>query len=70
MIDYNPNEPLISIHIPKCGGTSLRQILNNWFRPNFRAQYARGGKMDEVPILETHHSDGSPIAGLCVKFAT
>jgi len=28
---YNPEIPLISIHIPKCGGTSTRKVLKSWF---------------------------------------
>ena len=31
MKNYNRNETLISIHIPKTGGTSLRKILRKWF---------------------------------------
>lgn len=31
MRSYNRNEPLISIHVPKCGGTSFRQALERWF---------------------------------------
>ncbi len=31
MIPYDPNKPLISIHIPKTGGVSLRSILKLWF---------------------------------------
>jgi len=28
---YNPEKSLISIHIPKAGGTSFRQVLKHWF---------------------------------------
>jgi hypothetical protein len=28
---YDPHSPLISLHIPKTGGTSLRQSLGKWF---------------------------------------
>ncbi|SDL60060.1 hypothetical protein SAMN05421823_10717 [Catalinimonas alkaloidigena] len=31
MISYNPSLPLISVHVPKCGGTSLDQVLEGWF---------------------------------------
>jgi hypothetical protein len=31
---YNPDKPLISIHVPKCGGTSFRSVLGQWFGPN------------------------------------
>jgi len=28
---YNPNEPLISIHIPKCAGESFKRVLKRWY---------------------------------------
>lgn len=31
MRSYNPDAPLISMHIPKCGGTSFRGVLKSWF---------------------------------------
>lgn len=30
---YDPNSPLFSLHIPKCGGTSLLRIWRWWFWP-------------------------------------
>jgi hypothetical protein len=39
MIHYKKEEPLFSIHIPKCGGTSLQEILNNWFGPRLHLHY-------------------------------
>ena len=31
---YNPEKPLFSIHVPKCGGTSFHSVLEQWFGPN------------------------------------
>ncbi len=31
MKKYDPNQPLISIHIPKAGGTSFRRVLQQWY---------------------------------------
>jgi sulfotransferase famil protein len=31
MLDYNRNIPLISLHIPKCAGTSFERVLKQWF---------------------------------------
>ncbi len=31
MIEYNKSKPLISIHVPKCGGSSFRDILRKWY---------------------------------------
>lgn len=34
MKQYSSDKPLISIHIPKCGGQSFRHILDQWFQEN------------------------------------
>lgn len=36
---YNPNKPLISIHIPKTGGSTIRESLRSWFGVNFHTHY-------------------------------
>lgn len=36
---YNPNEPLISIHIPKCAGSSVSSVLKQWFKKNYLRHY-------------------------------
>lgn len=36
---YNPKEPLISIHIPKCGGSSFSEVLKQWFKQNYLRHY-------------------------------
>lgn len=33
---YDSSLPLISIHIPKCGGTSLKEILKEWFQKEYK----------------------------------
>ncbi len=39
MINYNPNKPLISIHIPKTGGAGARKILTRWFKGGLYLHY-------------------------------
>jgi hypothetical protein len=39
MRDYDPNKPLISIHVPKCGGRSLLMVLKKWFKRNMFLHY-------------------------------
>jgi len=34
MIDYDENEPLIAIHIPKSAGTSVKKVFGRWFHPS------------------------------------
>ncbi len=36
---YDPALPLFSLHVPKCGGQSLRRILEQWFGDLFRVHY-------------------------------
>ena len=39
MKQYDPNKPLISVHIPKCGGTSFAEILKRWFGKGYLEHY-------------------------------
>lgn len=39
MKEYDPNKPLISIHIPKCAGSSFSNILISWFGKGFHPHY-------------------------------
>ncbi len=39
MLEYNPKHPLLSIHIPKSGGTSFYNILQNWYGKSFKRHY-------------------------------
>src|SRR5262249_55070595 len=36
---YNANKPLISIHVPKCGGTSFMALLGKWFGTSLYQHY-------------------------------
>jgi hypothetical protein len=39
MKHYDPSKPLVSLHVPKCGGQSVRVILEDWFGDNFYTHY-------------------------------
>lgn len=36
---YDPTLPLISIHVPKTGGSTFREMLKKWFGEDFRQHY-------------------------------
>ncbi len=36
---YNRAEPLIGLHIPKCGGSSLQKVLQGWFGRSYFTHY-------------------------------
>lgn len=39
MRSYDSDKPLISLHVPKCGGQSLREILDRWFGDKLLIHY-------------------------------
>lgn len=46
---YDSSGPLLSIHILKCGGTSLREVLTHWFGDKLYLHYYRE-KEGRAPI--------------------
>ncbi|MFP4370247.1 MAG: sulfotransferase family 2 domain-containing protein [Bacteroidota bacterium] len=40
MIKYDKSKPLISLHIPKTGGTSFTEVLRNWYGDNLYLHYS------------------------------
>lgn len=58
MKSYNPDFPLFSLHVPKCGGQSMRRILEDWFGPKFRIHYFQ--QFNALPPVH----ESAP--GLCV----
>ena len=43
ILNYNPNKPLVYIHIPKCAGTSVKEVFKKWFGPGLAQFYRTGG---------------------------
>lgn len=41
MLDYDPNAPLISIHVPKTGGVSVRNLYQEWFGNGYLTHYKK-----------------------------
>jgi hypothetical protein len=44
VIPYDPNQALISLHIPKTAGTSFRAVLQAWFGEGLHDHYPDHGK--------------------------
>jgi hypothetical protein len=73
MQTYDPEKPLFSIHMPKCGGTSLTSILRMWFDGRLFLHYydahtdtrPRRYKLDNLSGTCVHgHFDRDKQAGL------
>lgn len=68
MKTYDPSSVLISMHLPKSGGTSFTDVLKKWFWPGFHAHYYRHAQNklpNRVnPIRKMLHRAG--VAPLCV----
>jgi len=39
MKPYDKYKPLVSIHIPKCGGTAFQSVLKSWFKKKLYLHY-------------------------------
>ena len=59
MKNYNPKIPLLSIHIPKCGGTSFKEVLQKWYGNNLVLHYynAKHAKMPKKHKLTNGNND-------------
>ncbi len=67
MKNYDPKTPLLSIHIPKCGGTSLKEILQKWYGDKLVFHYynAKYSKMPKKHHL-TKGDTGDYIENYCI----
>ena len=53
MRSYDPGAPLVFIHIPRCGGTSLSAILKKWYGSGFLTHYY----LQEEGRMPTRHEE-------------
>jgi len=63
MLDYNSNQPLIFIHIPKTAGTSIRVLFEKWFGEGLLLHYYKEA-VCEMPIhheIFAKHSVDQPV---------
>lgn len=61
MIKYDNTSALISIHIPKCGGSSFLTLLRQWFGSKLKQHYFNE-KTCEMPIKYDLVAEG----GICI----
>ena len=63
MRDFDRNQPLIAIHIPKSAGTSTKAVFKSWFGRGFREHYfdEEKGRMPTRYALEEIHSPERPV---------
>jgi len=61
MREYNPKEPLIAIHIPKTGGTSVRELFSEWFGSGLVAHYKSKDGLPSRHDVKSMQSDSLPI---------
>ncbi len=52
---YDPTQPLVALHIPKTGGSSLRQVMHDWFPEDRMHFHYKAG--DHLPVK--HVLDGN-----------
>ena len=50
MLEYDPSRPLFFLHIPKTGGSSLRDLVRGWFGPGFHALFGDAGALRESRV--------------------
>lgn len=66
MIAYRPDRPLISIHIPKTGGTSFRRNLEAWFGRKLYFHYLDEARDIKPPVVRLKAWWGSYRRDVCI----
>ncbi|MCP4128260.1 MAG: sulfotransferase family protein [Gammaproteobacteria bacterium] len=61
MREYDPDLPLIAMHIPKTGGSSIKELYKQWFKTGFLPHYKRRGKLPRKHNLSRKHSAETPV---------
>jgi hypothetical protein len=62
MREYNPKDPLIAIHIPKTGGTSIRDLFREWFGSGLLTHYKSKDALPTRHDLSCIQDSNIPIA--------
>ncbi|WP_291843112.1 hypothetical protein [Maricaulis sp.] len=59
MREYDPDKPLIFIHVPKTGGVSVRQVVDSWYPHRFSHYFSPKTGMPPRRDLSQRCADGS-----------
>lgn len=59
MKTYDPNKPIIYTHIPKCAGTSVVRLLQEWFGPTYHKLNQDETKDILLPKVATQDEQGN-----------
>jgi hypothetical protein len=59
MRKYNPDEPLIYTHIPKCAGSSVVRLLKHWFEKTYHKLNQDETRDIVLPRVETRDPNGN-----------
>lgn len=62
---YDPSKPLISLHVPKCAGSSFRKVLEQWYGRRLISHYERKDRLPGRRNLE-RGLFGRRRTGVCV----
>ncbi len=57
--DYDPTQPIIYTHVPKCAGTSLLRQLRRWFGDEYHKLNQDESKDIKLPRVDTQDADGN-----------
>jgi len=56
--DYDPQQPLIFTHVPKCAGTSIVRVLRHWFRGHYYHTFTEDRLGLPMPRIMTRDHQG------------
>jgi hypothetical protein len=59
---YDPDEPVIFMHIPKCAGSSFISLLKRWYGPTYRKLNQDETQDLLLPRIETQDAQGNWLA--------
>jgi len=57
-LEYDPHQPLIFTHIPKCAGTSVVRVLRHWFRGHYYHTFTDDRSGLPMPRIQTRDRSG------------